>query len=211
VDLSRRDVCRYCGDDGRVLPEELLNERFKPPVQRGQPLFYQIGIFAFVGSFVAAVFFIPFDVFRLHLLRPPSPAVSIFGLALFAAGSTLITVAMRTNAFAAPVVRHQKERGQYVIDSCPYRFVRHPMYSAVIPLLVGMSLWLGSIAGAIVAIAPILIGIRAMLEEGFPCRELPGYAEYVTRTRFRMIPPCVVIARKADSRFSVKFSLFPVF
>jgi hypothetical protein len=27
-----------------------------------------------------------------------------------------------------------------------YRFVRHPMYSAVIPLLVGMSLWLGSFA-----------------------------------------------------------------
>jgi protein-S-isoprenylcysteine O-methyltransferase Ste14 len=172
-----------------VLPEELLNERFKPPVQRGQPLFYQIGIFAFVGSFVAAVFFIPFDVFRLHLLRPPSPAVSIFGLALFAAGSTLITVAMRTNAFAAPVVRHQKERGQYVIDIGPYRFVRHPMYSAVIPLLVGMSLWLGSFAGTIVAIVPtVLIAIRAILEEKFLCRELPGYAEYITHTRFRMIP-----------------------
>ena len=172
-----------------VLPEELLNERYKPPVQRGQPLFDQIGIFAFVGSFVAAVLFIPFDVFRLHLLRPPDIVTSIFGLALFAAGWTLITVAMRANAFAAPVVRYQKERGQRVIDSGPYRFVRHPMYSAVIPLLVGLSLWLGSFAGAIVAIVPtVLIGIRAMLEEKFLRRELPGYAEYVTRTRFRMIP-----------------------
>lgn len=172
-----------------VLPEELLNERYKPPVQRGQPLFDQIGIFAFVGSFVAAVLFIPFDVFRLHLLRPPDIAISIFGLALFAAGWTLITVAMRANAFAAPVVRYQKERDQRVIDSGPYRFVRHPMYTAVIPLLVGMSLWLGSFAGAIVAIVPtLLIGIRAMLEEKFLRRELPGYAEYITRTRFRMIP-----------------------
>jgi len=172
-----------------VLPEELLNERYKPPVQRGQPLFDQIGIFAFVGSFVAAVLFIPFDVFRLQLLRPPDIVTSIFGLALFAAGWTLITVAMRANAFAAPVVRHQEERGQRVIDSGPYRFVRHPMYSAVIPLLVGMSLWLGSFAGAIVAIVPtVLIGIRAMLEEKFLRRELPGYAEYITRTRFRMIP-----------------------
>ena len=172
-----------------VLPEELLNERYKPPVQRGQPLFDQIGIFAFVGSFVAAVLFIPFDVFRLHLLRPPDIVTSISGLALFAAGWTLITVAMRANAFAAPVVRHQKERGQRVIDSGPYRFVRHPMYSAVIPLLVGMSLWLGSFAGAIVAIVPtVLIGIRAMLEEKFLRRELPGYAEYITRARFRMIP-----------------------
>jgi hypothetical protein len=50
-----------------VLPEKLLRERYKPPVQRGQPLFDQIGIFVFVGSFVAAVAFISFDVFRLHL------------------------------------------------------------------------------------------------------------------------------------------------
>jgi protein-S-isoprenylcysteine O-methyltransferase Ste14 len=172
-----------------VLPEELLNERYKPPVQRGQPLFDQIGIFVFVGSFVAAVLFIPLDAFRLHLLRPPDIVASIFGLALFAAGWTLITVAMRANAFAAPVVRHQKERGQHVIDSGPYRFVRHPMYAAVLPLLVGMSLWLGSFAGAIVAIVPtLLIGIRAMLEEKFLRRELPGYTEYITRTRFRMIP-----------------------
>jgi protein-S-isoprenylcysteine O-methyltransferase Ste14 len=172
-----------------VLPEELLNERYKPPVQHGQPLFDKIGIFAFVGSFVATVLFIPFDIFQLHLLRPPGIVISIFGLVLFAAGWTLITAAVRANAFAAPVVRHQEERGQRVIDRGPYRFVRHPMYSAVIPLLVGMSLWLGSFAGAIVAIIPtVLIGIRAMLEEKFLRRELPGYAEYMTRTRFRMIP-----------------------
>ena len=172
-----------------VLPEEVLNERYKPPVQRGQPLFDQVGIFAFVGSFVATVLFIPFDIFQLHLLRPPGIVISIFSLVLFAAGWTLITAAVRANAFAAPVVRHQEERGQRVIDRGPYRFVRHPMYSAVIPLLVGMSLWLGSFAGAIVAIVPtVLIGIRAMLEEKFLRRELPGYAEYMTRTRFRMIP-----------------------
>lgn len=172
-----------------VLPEELLNERYKPPVQRGQPLFDKIGIFVFVFSFVAAVLFIPFDVFRLHLLRPPNIVTSIFGLALFATGWALITAAMRANAFAAPVVRHQEERGQRVVDSGPYRFVRHPMYSAVLPLLVGMSLWLGSFAGAIVAIVPtVLIGIRAMLEEKFLRGELPGYADYTTRTRFRMIP-----------------------
>ena len=172
-----------------VLPEELLNERYKAPVQRGQPLFDQIGIFAFVGSFVVAVLFIPFDVFRFHLLRQPGIVTSIFGLALFAAGWTLLTIAMRANAFAAPVVRYQKERGQRVIDSGPYRVVRHPMYSAVIPLLVGMSLWLGSFAGAIVSIVPtVLIGIRAVLEEKFLRRELPGYAGYTTRTRFRMFP-----------------------
>jgi protein-S-isoprenylcysteine O-methyltransferase Ste14 len=44
-------------------------------------------------------------------------------------------------------------------------------------------------AAAIVAIVPtVLIGIRTMLEEKFLRRELPGYNEYITRTRFRMIP-----------------------
>jgi len=100
----------------------------------------------------------------------------------------LITAAMLANTFAAPVVRHQAERGQRVIDSGPYRFVRHPMYSGVIPLRVGMSLWLGSFAGAIVAIVPMaLIGVRAVLEEKFLRRELPGYVEYMTRTRFRPV------------------------
>ena len=27
-----------------------------------------------------------------------------------------------------------------------------------------------------------------MLEEKFLCRELPGYVEYMTRTRFRLAP-----------------------
>jgi protein-S-isoprenylcysteine O-methyltransferase Ste14 len=170
-----------------VLPEEPLNERFKPPVQRGQPLFDQIGIFAFVGSFVAAVLFIPFDVFRLDLLRPPNIVTSIFGLALCGrmgadnrrnARERLRCASGAASGGARPACDRQRPI-----------FVRLPMYSAVIPLLVGMSLWLGSFAGAFVVIVPaVLIGIRAILEEKFLRRELPGYAEYITRTRFRKIP-----------------------
>ena len=53
-----------------VLPEELLNERYKPPVQRGQPLFDQIGIFAFIGSFVGS----PFHPFRRFPITPTETA-----------------------------------------------------------------------------------------------------------------------------------------
>jgi protein-S-isoprenylcysteine O-methyltransferase Ste14 len=35
---------------------------------------------------------------------------------------------MRENSFAAPVVKLRKERGQRVISTGPYGFVRHPMY-----------------------------------------------------------------------------------
>jgi len=87
------------------------------------------------------------------------------------------------------VVKHQKERKQTVIDSGVYARVRHPMYSSVILLLVGMALWLGSCAAALAAILPIaLIGIRIIFEERFLRRELKGYDAYTARVRYRLIP-----------------------
>ncbi len=172
-----------------ALPEDLLNERYKAPVQRGQPLADRVLLLVFVASFCAALVLIPLDVFRFHLMSPPPLWLSIMGLAMFAAGWWLISAALIANAFAAPVVRHQAERGQRVIDTGPYRFVRHPMYSGAIPLMVGTALWLGSYAAAIAAAIPVLlIALRAVLEEKFLRRELPGYAQYTARTRFRMIP-----------------------
>lgn len=172
-----------------ALPEDLLNERYKAPVQHGQPLADRIVLIAFVASFAAAVILIPIDVFHLHLMRPPPGLLSLFGLALFAAGWWLIAAALRANAFAAPVVKLQEERGQRVIDTGPYAVVRHPMYSSVVPLLLGMALWFGSYAAAIAAIVPAaLIAVRVVFEEKFLRRELPGYEQYATRTRFRLIP-----------------------
>ena len=134
--------------------EGLLNERFKPPLQKGQPLADKIIIIPFIVSFFGLLLFIPLDVFRFHLLRHPGIFVSALGLFLFVAGWTIITLALRENRFAAPVVKHQEERHQTVIDTGVYRVVRHPMYAAVIPLLVGMSLWLQSTAAALLAIVP---------------------------------------------------------
>lgn len=172
-----------------ALPDDLLNERYGAPVQRGQPLADRILLLVFVASFCAVMILIPLDVFRFHLMPPPPLWLAALGLALFAAGWWFITAAMIANAFAAPVVKHQAERGHRVIDTGPYRFVRHPMYSAAIPLLVGTALWLGSYVAAIAAVVPVvLIGTRAVLEERFLRRELPGYAQYAARTRFRLIP-----------------------
>jgi protein-S-isoprenylcysteine O-methyltransferase Ste14 len=67
--------------------------------------------------------------------------------------------------------------------------VRHPMYTSVIPFMIGMALWLESYAAAIVAIVPIAVLVtRLLLEESFLRRELPGYEQYTRHTRFRLIP-----------------------
>jgi protein-S-isoprenylcysteine O-methyltransferase Ste14 len=93
------------------------------------------------------------------------------------------------NTFAAPVVRIQSERNQRVIDTGPYALVRHPMYAAALLYLVGMPLLLGSWYGLIgTVIFAMGISARAVQEERKLQRELPGYADYITRVRYRLIP-----------------------
>jgi protein-S-isoprenylcysteine O-methyltransferase Ste14 len=172
-----------------AIPDDLLDERYKGPWQNGQPVVDKIILSAFMVSFFATVILIPLDVFRFHILPRPEMLVALVGLVLFAAGWWILARALVENAYAAPVVKLQKEREQHVIDTGPYRIVRHPMYSGFVPLLVGMALWLGSYASAILAIVPIaLLAVRILFEERFLRRELAGYAEYMTRTRFRLVP-----------------------
>ncbi len=83
----------------------------------------------------------------------------------------------------------QSERKQHVIDTGPYALVRHPMYATALLYLIGMPLLLGSWWGfAGTALITLGIAWRAVGEENTLARELPGYADYMTRVRYRLIP-----------------------
>jgi len=167
----------------------LLEERFKPPIQEGQPLADKIIVVLVIAGFVSVIGFIPLDVFRFRLMAKPGTVVSSFGLVLFVVGWWIMTLALRENAFAAPVVKHQEERHQTVIDSGVYGVVRHPMYAGAVLLLVGMPLWLESYAAAMLAFVPIgMLVVRILVEEQFLRRELAGYDAYTKRVRYRLIP-----------------------
>ena len=112
--------------------QDLLDERFKPPIQKGQPLADKIVALLLITAFFAVVVFIPLDVFRFHILPKPGTFVSLLGIILFIAGWWIISLSFRENAFAAAVVKHQVERHQTVIDSGVYGIVRHPMYAGVV-------------------------------------------------------------------------------
>jgi protein-S-isoprenylcysteine O-methyltransferase Ste14 len=169
--------------------KDVLEARFKPPVQEGQPLADKIIVLLFLAGFVGVMVFIPLDVFRFQLMAKPGILVSTSGLVLFIVGWWIMTLAMAENAFASPAVKHQKDRQQTVIDSGVYGLVRHPMYAGAIPLLVGMALWLESYAAALSASVPIgLLALRIMVEERFLKRELKGYDAYTERVRYRLIP-----------------------
>ncbi len=169
--------------------EDLLNERLKPPLQKGQPLADKLILIPFIITFLALIAFIPLDVFRWRLMEKPGTLVSSLGLAMFIAGWWIISLSFKENSFAAPVVKYQKERQQRVIATGVYGLVRHPMYAGVVLILVGLPLWLESYAAALLAIVPIgLLVLRILVEERFLRRELSGYDAYTKRVRFRLIP-----------------------
>ena len=59
--------------------KDLLEERFKPPIQKGQPLADKIVVVLLITAFVGLIVFIPLDVFRFHLMDKPGTVVSSFG------------------------------------------------------------------------------------------------------------------------------------
>jgi protein-S-isoprenylcysteine O-methyltransferase Ste14 len=96
---------------------------------------------------------------------------------------------MLENSFAAPVVKIQEERGQRVISTGPYAYVRHPMYFGAVFYFLSIALLLGSWWGFVFAF--VLIGIlcvRIPIEERTLRAGLRGYDEYTERVRYRLIP-----------------------
>ena len=94
----------------------------------------------------------------------------------------------RENSFLSPVVRVQEERGQTVISTGPYHYVRHPMYAAFILFVLGTTLLLGSWYGLVLGLL-LVIGVarRAVMEEHTLRQELAGYDEYMTQVKYRLI------------------------
>lgn len=120
----------------------------------------------------------------------PMPTwTTVPGIVLFLAAMALVTWSMVVNRFAEPTVRIQSDRGHKVVCTGPYRWVRHPMYVGFILMYPATALMLGSgWAMAVAAVMVVLITWRTSQEDRFLRRELQGYSEFATRTRFRLIP-----------------------
>lgn len=165
----------------------LLASRLSPN-QKGGPFWDRVFLFVFIALWFVWLAVMGLDARRLHLSHMPL-WLNVVGGILIVAGFLATMPVFLANSFAAPVVRIQEERGQRVIDTGPYAFVRHPMYAAAILYLVGMPFLLGSWWGFL--FVPLYIGgvaPRAMAEERLLARDLPGYADYMTRVRWRLIP-----------------------
>ncbi len=102
-------------------------------------------------------------------------------------GYLIFFLTIRENSYAARVV--EVEAGQKVIETGPYAVVRHPMYLGTILMFLATPLALGSFWALFVFLpVPVLIILRIRNEEEVLVRELPGYAEYRQKTRYRLVP-----------------------
>ena len=167
----------------------LIEERYKSPLQQGQPLGDKVLLLALLISFFGYLILTSLDATRLHLLPSPPAWLCDAGLLAVIAGWGIAWRALRENAFAAPVVKLQGERSQRVIDTGLYGYVRHPLYAGGALLIVGIPLWLQSTAGTVASFVPIFVLMaRILLEERFLRRALEGYESYAARVRYRLIP-----------------------
>lgn len=173
---------------GTVAPSS-LEARVERPANKTQPRADRIASAIIGVSFVGWLAFVPVDVFRLKLLPPPSLEVSVFGALLFFVGYGIILTALYQNAFAAPVVRDQSERGHTLVDTGLYGRVRHPFYTGIILFFAGLALWLESYA-ALIGVVVIFgsLANRIRVEEQTLRETLPGYTEYMARVRYRLVP-----------------------
>lgn len=111
------------------------------------------------------------------------------GFVLFVLGAVLVTWAMIVNRHFESTVRIQEDRGHEVVSSGPYGLVRHPGYLSGIVWMMSIPLILGSLYAFVpLTLYATLVIVRTYLEDKTLREELPGYAEYAERVRFRLIP-----------------------
>jgi protein-S-isoprenylcysteine O-methyltransferase Ste14 len=108
---------------------------------------------------------------------------------IYLIGQTIFLWARYTNNYFSSVVRIQTDRGHTVCKEGPYRFVRHPGYVGGFLFTITIGLMLGSWWASIPQVfAALMLVWRTAREDKTLQVELPGYAQYATETRFRLVP-----------------------
>jgi protein-S-isoprenylcysteine O-methyltransferase Ste14 len=125
----------------------------------------------------------------LHWSLPVPAAIQILGLCGFFVGFWFTLRAMSSNRFFSSVIRIQSERGHHVIDSGPYRVIRHPGYLGMLLTVTMLPLALGSWWAFVPAgLYDALILRRILQEDRFLQDQLPGYSAYAGRVTRRIVP-----------------------
>lgn len=164
-----------------ALLERRLKAGAKAEREKSQKLIQSLARIAFLALFV-----IPAIDHRLALSHVPADG-SIAGDALIAIGFAVVFAVFRENTYTSGIIEVAAQ--QTVIATGPYALVRHPMYSGALILLAGIPIALGSWWGLmlLVPMAAALVW-RLIDEERFLAANLNGYADYLGKVKYRLVP-----------------------
>ena len=115
--------------------------------------------------------------------------LKILSLLIILAGYALTSYALIENRFCSTMVRLQTERGQQVVSSGPYHWVRHPGYAGALWSNLAIPLFLDAAWAFLpAAFLTIVLVVRTSLEDKTLQDELAGYRDYARRVRYRLLP-----------------------
>ena len=135
----------------------------------------------FIAAFVVAGLF-----FRFGWLTLPNWIPILFAV-VFLLAYALYAEVMRENVYLSRTVEVQEN--QQVVDTGLYGIVRHPMYMTTLLLFLSMPLVLGSLISFLIMLLYLpIITKRMRNEEQVLAEGLPGYAEYMKKIKYRVIP-----------------------
>ncbi|MGB7789334.1 methyltransferase family protein [Methanoregula sp.] len=167
----------------------LLAERFRKPGAGNHVGWDRYVVYGLGLGFALWIVIMPLDAQRFGGSAVFPHGLNILGFVMLAGSFFLFFRSFTDNTFLSPLVRIQEDRGQRVVSTGVYGFVRHPMYLGAILMFIGAPLLLGSGYGALTGIAlTALLMARIMKEEEMLDRELEGYREYTGNVRYRLIP-----------------------
>ena len=160
----------------------LLRSRLDAREEQGD----QRTVVALSGILFMAVFVVAGLSFRFGWLTVPG-SVQHAAAIVFLAAYALYGEVLRENTYLSRTIEVQE--GQKVIDTGLYGIVRHPMYAVTTWLFLAMPLMLGSLAAFAIMLLYLPIIVRRIIgEERVLARDLPGYEDYLSRVRWRLLP-----------------------
>jgi len=170
-----------------LIPSDLLKERLKPGpgTKKWDYVFHAFHFpLTYTIPLVAAL-----DGGRYHWTGEFPLWIKVIAFAVIFLGYSLEILSVWTNRYFSSTVRIQKDRGHFVIDKGPYAFIRHPGYAASIISSFCIAIGLNSLWALIPAGLYVLLFItRTVLEDNTLQKELPGYADYAARVKYRLLP-----------------------
>ena len=144
------------------------------------------------GGWVALQFALMAAILVLGVVGPGWPDSARWwlkgaGVLLVFAGAFVIAKAARALGSGFTPFPKPADEGE-LAEAGPYAVVRHPIYSGGMLVFAGISLALSPWALAATAALTVLWALKSQVEERFLVVRYPVYADYRTRTRYRLVP-----------------------